>query len=289
MAIARRVPLPIGRSLGRALGSTGWLLVARYRRKAFVNITRAFPEWPERQRRATVRKMFRHLGETLFEVLWLTKGDTETRRRLTVVENSEPVAAALQAGRAIVVLSGHCGNWEWGARTVADLGPMTVLQREREDPELNQLIREMRAMDGIHTIDRGSAKASRELIQATRRSGTLVFLIDQNIRAESAKVPFFGIPALTPLGPVKLAVRTGAMIVTILIERRDGRIHARFHDLVDTKRTDDPIALTARFTADIEQQIRRTPEQWVWMHDRWRDRPQWDVANRKGGADGSDF
>jgi len=121
------------------------------------------------------------------------------------------------------------------------------------------------------------------MIAAVRRGGILAFVIDQNLRTESVKVPFFGRPAPTPIGPAKLAVRTEALAVPAFIARLDdGRHHVRFLEPIECKRGDDPVALTARITQDIEDQIRRAPEQWVWMHDRWRERPNWDVSNQYG-------
>jgi KDO2-lipid IV(A) lauroyltransferase len=143
---------------------------------------------------------------------------------------------------------------------------------------LNQYVTELRAKSGVRTIDRGSPTSAREMIQAIRRGGILGFVIDQNIRTESVKVPFFGRPALTPIGPARLAVRTEAIAVTGVIERRpDGTHLARFLEPIECKRDDDPVALTARLTREIEDQIRRTPEQWPWFHDRWKERPEWEV------------
>jgi KDO2-lipid IV(A) lauroyltransferase len=134
-------------------------------------------------------------------------------------------------------------------------------------------VTELRAKSGVRTIDRGSPTSAREMIQAIRRGGILGFVIDQNIRTESVKVPFFGRPALTPIGPARLAVRTEAIAVTGVIERRaDGTHLARFLEPIECKRDDDPVALTARLTREIEEQIRRTPEQWPWFHDRWKER-----------------
>src|SRR5439155_2704188 len=173
----------------------------------------------------------------------------------------------------------HCGNWEWVANVTANLGyPLTVLQRERTEEGVNEVVAAVRAAGNIRTIDRGSSGAAREMIQAIRGGGMLAFLVDQNIRAESVKVPFFGRPALTPIGPAKLAIRTGAVVAPIFIERRGSMQHVRFVDPLETSRGDDPVAVTAWMTARIEEQIRRAPEQWVWMHDRWRERPKWDVT-----------
>lgn len=279
-AIGRRIPLPLGRFLGRKLGSLAYLVAKRERRKALANLAIAFPEWPDAQRTETTRAMFRHLGTSLFEIAWMPNMDVATRDRLTVIEGAEPLLALIDAGRGVVVFTAHCGNWEWMSYAVGLFGrPTTVLQRERDAPEMNRYITEHRARSGVRTIDRGSAAAGRELIHSLRRGGILAFLIDQNLRTDSVKVDFFGRPALTPIGPAKLAVRTESVVVDILIERLpDGRHRMKIGEPLFCKRDDDPVALTAHMTRLIEAQIRRVPEQWVWMHDRWRERPRWDVG-----------
>ena len=278
-AIGRRIPLPIGRALGRALGTLAWHLLKRERNKALRNIAVAFPEWSDAKRRATIKAMFRHHGMSLFEIAWLPNVTRENLAETSDIDGLDAVLAKIDEGRGVVAFTGHCGNWEWVAYAAGLHGrPMTVMQRERNEADLNRFIVELRARAGIRTIDRGSAGAGREMIQNLKRGGMTCFLIDQNIRAESAKVPFFGHPALTPIGPAKLAIRTGAMIALAFIERRNGRQQIRWTGPFETSRDDDPIALTARITAAIEDQIRRAPEQWVWMHDRWRERKGWDVG-----------
>jgi KDO2-lipid IV(A) lauroyltransferase len=279
-AVVKRLPLRAARAIGSFLGSVGNVVARRERRIALQNIARAFPDWSEARRRATIRAMFRHLGASLFEILWLPNLDLPMRDRTTVIEGAEPMLKVIDGGGGVIVFSGHCGNWEWLANSTGLFGrPLTVLQRERNEAELNRFITETRARAGIRTIDRGSTAAGRELIQSLRRGGILAFLLDQNIRTDSAKVPFFGIPSLTPIGPAKLAIRTGASIVTVFTERRpDGLQHIRFGEPFTVPRSEDPIVLTARITREIEAQIRRVPEQWVWFHERWRERPEWEVG-----------
>jgi KDO2-lipid IV(A) lauroyltransferase len=279
-ALVRRLPLRVARGIGGALGALAWHVAARERRIALRNISVAFPDWSDSRRRDTIRSMFRHLGVSLFEILWLPNLDAPTVERTTIFEGLDPLLELVDAGRGVVVFTGHCGNWEWLAYAVGISGrPVAVLQRERNEAELNQFITEMRLRAGIRTIDRGSTAAGRELIQAVRRGGFLAFLIDQNIRTESVKIPFFGVPALTPIGPAKLAIRTGAYVASAFIERRDdGKQVIRIHQPHLVSRGDDPIALTTALTRDIEEQIRRVPEQWVWFHERWRERPEWDVG-----------
>jgi KDO2-lipid IV(A) lauroyltransferase len=277
--VSRAIPYRTGQTIGRALGSLAFHVARRDRRKAMDNMSVAFPEWDQAKRRAVARSMFRHLGTSLFEIVWLSKRDEKVRTATTTFEGIDRVLELVRSGRSIVVFTGHCGNWEWLAYGVGKLGPVTVLQRERSEAGLDEFITSIRAGAGIETIDRGSTAAGRELIRAMRKPGFVAFLIDQSIRVESVKVPFFGHPALTPIGPATLAIRTGAIAVAAFIERRaDGTHLIRFLEPIETTRGDDPIELTARITREIEDQIRRVPEQWVWMHDRWRDRPKWNVA-----------
>lgn len=279
--LAGAVSLDRARAFGRALGALAWLVVRTERKRALEHIALAFPDWTARERRTTIKRMFRHLGETLMEVLWLPRLDEASRARLTQWEGLERLKPYLDAGRGVVIFTAHCGNWEWLANAFGALGaPTSVLQRERNDPRLNRFITEVRAKGGVITIDRGSEASARQMLAAIKR-GALAFVIDQNIRTDSVKVPFFGHPAPTPIGPARLAVRAEAVCVTILIERRaDGTHLARVSEPIETKRSDDPVALVALATRQIEEQIRRHPEQWVWMHRRWRERPKWDVSSQ---------
>lgn len=279
-AIGRRIPLRIGQFLGRALGRLAWHVARRERRKALANFAIAFPDWPESKRRDAVRAMFRHLGMCVFEIAWLPNMTEALRAKTSIIEGFDRVLAHIDAGRGVIIFTAHCGNWEWLSYVTGTWGrPVSVLQRERDSPEMNRYITELRAKAGVRTIDRGSTASAREMIQAVRRGGILAFVVDQNIRTESVKVPFFGRPALTPIGPARFAVRSEAVVVTAYASRlADGRHHLEFLEPIECHRDDDPVALIERVTGQIEAQIRRVPEQWVWMHDRWRDRPQWDVS-----------
>lgn len=279
-AVGRRIPLRNGQFFGRLLGRLAWYVARRERNKALANLAIAFPEWGVMRRRATIRAMFRHLGMSVFEIAWLPNLNERLRHETTIIEGLEAVLRQVDEGRGIVVFTAHCGNWEWLSYVTGTFGrPVSVLQRERDQPEMNRYITELRAKAGVHTIDRGSASSARDMIGAIRRGGILAFVIDQNIRTESVKVPFFGRPALTPIGPARLAIRSGALAVPAFIQRLDdGRHHVRYLEPIECRRGDDPVELTARITVAIEEQIRRAPEQWVWMHDRWRERPKWDVG-----------
>jgi len=274
--VARRMPLGACRAFGVFIGQLGWLLLWPDRARALRNIALAFPDWTPRKRRATIRAMFHHFGMTLLEILWLPNLTPETCAQTTTFEGLEN----LHPGEGMIGITGHCGNWEWIAHAIALRTPVTVMHRERDEEELNAFATKLRRHAGIATIDRGSTAAGRDMIRALRGGSILAFLIDQNIRAESVRVPFFGRESPTPVGPAKLAVRMGVPITRMFCERRNGKLHIRILEPIYVRSDDDPIALTARLTADIEAQVRKVPEQWVWMHNRFKPRPKWDVTEK---------
>ena len=281
----RRLPLRVNRRLGRIVGDLAWRVARRHRRRALQNIAIAFPEWSAARRSQTIRDMFRHLGVSLFEIVWLPKMNATILSRTTEFEGAEAVREIITAGGTVVIFTGHCGNWEWMASAISrSRFPLTVMQRERDEGGLNEFIVGIRASAGMKTIDRGSSESGRDLIRALRRGGLIGFLIDQSIRAESVKVPFFGKPAPTPIGPAKMTIRAEAHACAVFNERRaDGTFLVRFAEPVPLRRDDDPVALTALMTRAIEDQIRRVPEQWVWMHERWKERPKWEAENQASG------
>jgi KDO2-lipid IV(A) lauroyltransferase len=281
-AIGRRIPLGVARAIGRGLGSLAWHVARRERDRALRHLAIAFPERDDAERKRIARAMFRHLGMSLLEIAWLPNVNAANREETTVVEGMDRLLEIIDSGRGIVIFTAHCGNWEWLSYITGTFGrPVAVLQRERDDPQMNRYITEVRARAGVKTIDRGTPSSARDMIGAVRRGGILAFVLDQNIRTESVKVPFFGKPALTPIGPVQFAIRTEAVVAPAFIERRaDGKQYATFGEPIHCKRGDDPVALAARITTLIEEQIRRVPEQWVWMHDRWRERPKHEVDLR---------
>jgi Kdo2-lipid IVA lauroyltransferase/acyltransferase len=273
-AIVRAIPLRAARAIGRTLGRLAWHLVCRERRKALRNIALAFPEWSDAKRRDTIRRMFLHHGESLAEILWMPRLDLATRDSLNIISGIDAVLKLVDAGDGVIIFTAHCGNWEWTSYSVGMYGrPLSVLQRGRDESEMNQFITDLRAKSGVRTIDRGSPSSAREMISIIRKGGMLAFVLDQNIRTESVKVPFFGMPAPTPIGPARFAISREAYVTIALEERRsDGKQILTFSEPFRCTREDDPAALTARITAVIEEQIRRVPEQWVWFHDRWRER-----------------
>jgi Kdo2-lipid IVA lauroyltransferase/acyltransferase len=249
------------------------VVARRDRRRTLEHLAIAFPERSVGERRRLGRACFVHFGTTLLECQRLLGAWCEEVRRRVRVEGWERVEGLRAAGRQILILTGHCGNWELLAATISCHGlPLAVVARRAQDDRLDLLLVRLRERFGTTTIARGQAGAARELLRTLRGGGALGMLIDQDTKVEGAWVPFFGRPAFTPLGAAQIAARRGVAVVPTFIERLpDGSHLATFHDAMELP--ENPVEATALMTRRIEEQVRHRPEQWVWMHRRWRRQP----------------
>lgn len=272
-SLGRKLSLPVARRIGRRLGALSYVTLRREREKALRNLAIAFPDADQAERQRLARAMFLHLGTSLMEICWLPNLDEAALERTMIVEGLEHMQTALDAGRGVVLFSGHCGNWEWMAAAIGRIGlPMNIIVANLYDRRVNEFIIRSRAAHQIKSIGRGSNSSARETLQTLKKNEILGLLIDQSIAAESVDVTFFGRPAPTPVGPARLAIRSGAVAICGFIEREGDMQRLRFQPPIFTSRNDDPVELTQIVTSRIEEQIRRIPSQWVWMHDRWRKR-----------------
>ena len=259
--------------LGAALGRVAGRLARRDRRRAREHLAIAFPELPPGERERLLAACFAHLGAMAFECLQMLRMDCAALRRRVQVEGWDEVERLRAGGRPMIVLTGHCGNWELLAAAIGCGGvELNAVARQQDDPELAAFLVRLRARFGVRTLSRGSSGAARDLLRTLRGGGAVGLLIDQDTRVDGVWVPFFGRDAYTPAGAAAIALRQGAAVIPSFAERLpDGRHLLRFHPPLALP--DDPTAATALMTRCIEDQVRRRPEQWVWMHRRWRRRP----------------
>jgi KDO2-lipid IV(A) lauroyltransferase len=280
LAVVSRLPLSWSQRAGEVLGELVFRLARGERRKALESLGRAFPEKSDEERAALARASFRHLGRCALEAA--------VARRVgpagigPLLELGEPalsvVRRAREAGRGIVAVTGHVGHWELlGWAMVRGGIPLSVIARENVDPRLTWLVDDFRARGGVRTLWRANPGSAVGMLRALRRGEMLGLLIDQDTRVQSVFVPFFGTLAATPRAAADLALRTGAAaLVTFAPRGADGRYHVSAEELRVPSSGDaeaDALELTRAFSAAIESAIRRTPEQWVWMHQRWKTRP----------------
>ena len=289
----------IYRALGGCLGALAYLCARGEREKTMRNLRLALgSEQSEEELESIARGMFAHFGRMAFEVIRLPRLSRRRVEKAVTFDGLEPVRRAIEAGRGVVVATGHIGNWELMGAAVARLGiPLNVIARRIYDGRLNDLALRLRERMGVKTILRESPESAKQILRCLRRGEMLALLIDQDIRVEGEFVPFFGMPAHTPTGAAALALRTGALLVAASAQRLDdGRHMVRAvpivlvennlldHNELDAGGDRDRVIIeaTARATAQLERWIRERPEQWSWNHDRWRTRP----AATKGEGEG---
>lgn len=261
LAAVRLVPTGGLRAFGRSVAALARLLWPAARRLAEANVRRVFPD---RDAHALVRANYRALGEHLGDALASLRGDplvplpfpSEARR---VFDD------ALAEGRGVVFASAHLGPWERVAATlVAEGVPLTVVTREAYDPRFDALYTRLRGGRGVTAIPRGTAGAGKRMLRVLRSGGVLGIPMDLASRVPSVDAPFLGLPAKTPSGPARLALRTGAAVVVATVDPV-GRVTAT---RIDTRETDET-TLTTRINDALSARIRAMPEAWVWMHERW--------------------
>ncbi|MBJ6761335.1 lysophospholipid acyltransferase family protein [Myxococcaceae bacterium JPH2] len=278
LVLLQFLPLGLATSLGATLGALGFHLAGGERRKALKSLAQAFPEKSEAERLALARACFRHLGAAALEVSCARTLDPALEGWVEWPQADRAVLeAALARGKGVVFVSGHVGNWELLARRVARSGyPSQSIAKETSDPRLTALVGDFRARGGVRSIWRGQEGAARAMLRALRSGEILGILIDQDTKVQSVFVPFFGELAATPRAAADLALRTGAAVVVGFCQR-SGKGYRLFMEEVPAPPAEDReagvLALTAALNARIEAAIRRAPEQWVWMHQRWKTRP----------------
>jgi len=245
---------------------------------ALANLAVAFPDLPAAARRHLARRAWQHVGMTLVELGRLLERPLDATLGELTLDGVEHLRRVMgEHGRALV-LTAHLGNWEYlaAAHRLTDY-PLAIVVRPLDWPALDGLAAAMRRKTGVVLIDKRGAL--RPVLAALRRGGLVGILLDQNTaRREGVFVPFFGRAASTSRSLALLSLRTRTPIVPIFTRREGvGR-----HRVVIEPPVPPPASielegavteLTARCTQTIEAAIRRSPEQWLWSHDRWRTRP----------------
>ncbi|MCI0354425.1 MAG: lysophospholipid acyltransferase family protein [Acidobacteria bacterium] len=274
------LPRSAARGLCMALAWLVYWLHGRLRRVGLRNLEIAFPEKSAGERRRIVKALFTHLGRQLAEFCLLPRYTKENVTETVLYDGLDNYDAARRRGRGVVILTAHLGGWELGSFVHSLNGhPMHIVVRALDNPYVNRLVDRYRTLHGNTTLDK--LDFARGLLGALRAGETVGILMDQNITPpQGVFVDFFGHKACTAGGLAKVALRTDAAVVpgfTIWDEQlRKYRIS--FDPALELLRSGDEeadvISNTARFTRVIEDCARRYPEQWLWVHRRWKTRPE---------------
>jgi len=283
------LPHGAARALGRAIGRLAHAVLGRHRRIARNNLARAMPELPESERRRIARACFEHFGMSLLDALTAQRLDqVELCRRLDLegwehLQEAERRAADRQPASGVVLLSAHLGMWEIAAYPPGLYGgPLHVIGRPLDNPLLDRKLTRSRRRFGNELIPKHGAV--RPMMKVLTRGGRIGILIDQRAHpGDGIWVPFFGLPAYSTPVLARIALRTGAPVVPVFgFPEPRGRYRIVLREpiwpsaVADLEGDQAVAELTRIYLAACEAEIRKRPELWLWMHERWkkpRERP----------------
>lgn len=286
MALFRLLPMPVALAVGRAIGTLWWLVDARHRRVATDNIERALgDELSAPERRRLVRRVFQHFATIVPEIAKASQViQSDSFDRHFEFENLDAIDRALALGKGVILVTGHIGNWEvLGMVTSLKGYDLTTIARQLDNPKLDALINRERERYGQEIVAKQGAL--RAMVSVLKRRGILTFVVDQNARESHVFVEFFGRPAATVRSVAALALRAETPIVFgVSVRQGPGlRYKVMVDDPIFVKNTGDKDGdvqrLTQDFTRRLERRVREYPEQWLWLHRRWKTQPEPQTAN----------
>jgi KDO2-lipid IV(A) lauroyltransferase len=277
-AVVRRLPRRAALGVGRAIGRFWGDADRRHLDIAADHLRLAFPDWPESRVRRTASECYGHFGAGLVDILWLQGRPREEVMRLVDVVGREHVDAAMAAGRGVVLASGHIGNWEVHGLVHGWLfGAIGVVARPIDDPALDARLVAFRSSGGNSVVYK--ERALGQVLRMLRGGRGVALLLDQNVAAEDGVfVDFFGRPAATTTVAAALAAKTGCAIVPSYPRMTaDGRYLLTYEPAIvwdpTTPRERGIFRITQQLAHRLEQWVREAPEQWLWMHRRWKTQP----------------
>lgn len=278
LSILAHLPLRFARCLGRWIGAVFFHLTRRYRDRSLANLDAAYGGALDAlARKKMAAASLKNLGESIAELAHLRAGRGEAILASVRFDNPAVIERAYAAGKGLIYLTAHLGNWELMALAASRrFHPTGVVARRFDNPRLDRMVDTLRSLYGNRVIDKRDAL--RETLSVLKKGGAIGILLDQNVAMdEGVFVDFFGKPACTNKGPAVIAARTGAAVIPVFIHREgEGHVTSIGEPvrLADTGSAEDDVrANTAAFTKAIEEAVRLHPEEWLWGHDRWRTRP----------------
>jgi Kdo2-lipid IVA lauroyltransferase/acyltransferase len=274
------LPRPVARWKAARLAAILFRIRPGWRRAALRNLRLAFPEWSEAERARVVKGMVRNLGWLMAEFAHLPRLTRENIEAVMVQDGFENFLAAECLGRGVLFLTGHFGTWELTPFAHALYHkPMYFLMRPIRNPRVNALVNRYRGLCGNRAIEKN--ESARTVLRVLRDGGAVGILADQNTTpAEAVFVDFFGIPAATTAGLARLARRTGAAVLPAhsYWDPSLGKYVLHYEPALELVNSDDEEAdiraHTALFNQALEGFVRRFPDQWFWVHRRWKNRPE---------------
>ncbi len=274
------LPRPLARAFAIGIGQAVYLLHVRLRQVGLRNLELAFPEKSIAERKRILRGEFTSLGRQLAELCQFPRYTLDNIEEVVVYDGLENYERAYARGKGVLFLTAHFGGWELSAFAHSLHGHwLNVVMRPMDNEYLDRLIQSYRTMHGNRTVDKDDFV--RGLLAAMKAGETVGILMDTNMTPpQGVFVNFFGIPACTASGLARIALRTDAAVVPgfTIWDDKLGKYLLRFDPALELIRTGDLeadiVANTQQFTRVIEDYVRKYPEQWLWVHRRWKTRPE---------------
>lgn len=257
-----------------------YVFAGRLRRVGVRNLEIAFPEMPKRERRQNIFQLFVGFGRHLAEFCMFPRYSRENARAVATYDGFENYEGARAAGRGVFLLTAHLGAWEIGSfvHSIFD-NPIKIVVRRLDNPKVDALVERYRTLHGNRTL--AKEDFARGLLAAMKAGETVGILMDTNMTPpQGVFVDFFGVPACTASGVARVALRSGAAVVPAFTiwDKRLKKYRIRFDPalkLISTGDDDsDAVKNTAMFNRVIQDYATRYPEQWLWVHRRWKTRPE---------------
>lgn len=282
LAVARplgRLPRGLARMVVRVLTLSAYLGLTRLRRVGERNLELALPELPRVERIRILRGLFRNLGAQLVEFCRMPRYTAENTRGWIRTDGLENYLAAKARGKGVLVLTGHLGGWELSSFYHSLMGhPMGMVIRRLDNRLLDDYVNHIRCLHGNRVLHKDDF--ARGLLTAMRAGETVGILMDTNMTPpQGVFVKFFGITACTASGLARVALKTGAAVVPgfLVWESAEGKYVLHFGPELRFAESDDHeadiLAATQQCNDVLESWIRRYPDQWLWIHRRWKTRP----------------
>ena len=278
IAFFRFIPKGIRKNIFSALCLIFYYLVQKQRLITLHNLSRAFPEKNMCDIEKIAKNMYRNLGALVAEFTDIPFLSKEYLAECVDIEGLENLREALKLNKGILLFSAHFGNWELAAAIVAlILRPLIIIYRKFDSPVVENFVTWVRASAGVSSLSKENSM--RHILYSLRNNKIVLFLIDQNVAwQEGVFVDFFSRPACTTSALARIALHTGAPVLPLfMISLADGRYRLIIGDIVKTSENNgrdmNVLFNTQKYTKIIEDMVRQHPDQWLWIHQRWKTKP----------------
>ncbi len=272
------IPINVSLWMGRQIGRIAFIINKKRRLIAYANLKAAFAkEKSPKELRGITKRVYQNLVQTFVELLNLTKVNRKYVDSYVEVVNMDRIRNAEKSGRGTILLTGHFGDWELSSLVSSVEGyPILVLAREQKMKRLNELLNRLRESNGCKVIRKGMS--TKIILRALYEKNIVGILSDQDAGKKGIFVDFFGRPVSCNSGPFEIAQRTNSLILPNFIVRTKGACHKLFLeeyiDLKDLSSSNEDIKQGLQvFTGLLESYVRRYPDQWLWLHKRWKSTP----------------